>query len=134
MILHIDKNMTLGEVQTAFSQLFPFLKIGFFLDRNKDNSLSADEQIHNPKMTVASIRDVDFDGDLQIEATMTAKQLESAFWNTYGLEVQLFRRSGSTWLVTKNTDDWTLIQHNEKAREMNTPVENPETPDFREQE
>ena len=134
MILHIDKNMTLGEVQTAFSQLFPFLKIGFFLDRNKDNSLSADEMIHNPKMTVASIRDVDFDGDLQIEATMTAKQLESAFWNTYGLEVQLFRRSGNTWLVTKNTDDWTLIQHNEKAREMNTPVENPETPDFREQE
>jgi hypothetical protein len=134
MVLHIDKNMTLGDVQAAFSHLFPFLKIGFFLDRNKDNSLSADEQIHNPKMTVASIRDIDFDGDLQIEATMTAKQLESAFWNTFGLDVQLFRRSGNTWLVTQNTDDWTLIQHNEKAREMNTPVENPETPDYTEQE
>ncbi len=134
MVLQIDKNMTLGEVQTAFNQLFPFLKIGFFLDRNKDNALTANEQIHNPKMTIASIRDMDYDGDMQIEATMTAKQLESTFLNIFGLDVQLFRRSGNGWLVTQNTDDWSLIQHNEKAQEMSIPVENPETPDYTDHE
>jgi len=134
MNLHIEKHMTLAEVQAAFNHSFPFLKIGFFIDKNHDNTLTADEQIHNLKMTIGSIREIEYDGDLKIEATMTAKEVETAFWDTFGLDIQVFRKSGNAWLVTTSTDSRTLLEQNEIAREMNSPAENPELPDYQEHE
>ncbi len=134
MLLHIEKNMSLAEVQAAFSLSFPFLKIGFFIDSNKDNTLTADEQIKNLKMTIGSIREIDSDGDLRIEGAMTPKQVEYAFKNSFGLDIQIFRKSGNTWLVTTSTDDRSLNEQNEIAREMSSPAESPELPDYQDHE
>jgi hypothetical protein len=134
MILHIEKMMTLEHVQQAFSRHYPHLKIVYFIDRNKDNHLNSLERIQNLKMTIGSIREVSYDGFIQIEPTMTVLQVEMAFWKSFGLNVQIFRKSGNNWLMTHASDLWTLEEQNMKAEEMDMIIEKLEIPDYKEQE
>jgi hypothetical protein len=132
MKLNISDESTLGQIQDEFNAQFPFLKLGFFIDLNKDSILSADEQVKNRHLTIGSIRDLTNTGDLSITSQTTVSELEKAFSVTFGLEVQVFRKSGTTWLVTTKTDDWTIAEHNKRAQEMANPVEAPEPTDYQE--
>jgi hypothetical protein len=132
MKLTISKQSTLGQIQDEFNDQFPFLKLGFFIDQNNDSILSADEQVKNRTMTIGSIRDIDQDGELIITSETKVSILEDAFSSMFGLDVQVFRKSGNTWLVTTKTDDWTIAEHNKRAKEMANPVEAPEPTDYQE--
>jgi len=134
MILHVEKMMTLEHVQETFSRHYPHLKLVYFIDRNKDNRLHADERIQNLKMSIGSIREITYDGYMQIEPEMSVRQVEQAFWNTFGLEVQIFRKSGNKWLMTNSSDLWTLKEQNSKAEEMDLEIEKSEAPDYKEQD
>ena len=106
----------------------------FFIDRNKNNQLNADERIQNLKMTIGSIREIAYDGYIQIEPSMTVLQVEKAFWDSFGLEVQIFRKSGRNWLMTHSSDLWTLEEQDKKAEEMDMEIEQSEAPDYKEQD
>ncbi len=134
MILHIEKLMTLEQVQQAFSRHYPNLKLVYFIDRNKDNHLRADERIQNLKMSIGSIREVAYDGYIQIEPSMTVIQVEKAFWDSFGLNVQIFRKSGRNWLMTHSSDLWTLEEQDKKAEEMDMEIEQSDISDYKEQE
>ena len=134
MILHIEKLMTLEQVQQAFSRHYPNLKLVYFIDRNKDNHLRADERIQNLKMSIGSIREVAYDGYIQIEPSMTVIQVEKAFWDSFGLNVQIFRKSGRNWLMTHSSDLWTLEEQDKKAEEMDMEIEPSDISDYKEQE
>jgi hypothetical protein len=134
MILHIEKLMTLEQVQDAFSRHYPHLKLVYFIDRNKDNHLNSSERIQNLKMTIGSIREVAYDGYIQIEPNMTVMQVEKAFWDSFGLNVQIFRKSGRNWLMTHSSDLWTLEEQDKKAEEMDMEIEQSDIPDYKEQE
>lgn len=134
MILHIEKMMSLEHVQQTFSRHYPHLKIVFFIDRNKDNHLKADERIQNLKMSIGSIREVAYDGYIQIESSMTVIQVENAFWDSFGLNVQIFRKSGRNWLMTHSSDLWTLEEQDKKAEEMDMEIEQSDISDYKEQE
>jgi hypothetical protein len=71
---------------------------------------------------------------MQIEPEMSVRQVEQAFWNTFGLEVQIFRKSGNKWLMTNSSDLWTLKEQNSKAEEMDLEIEKSEGPDYKEQD
>ena len=49
---------------------------------------------------------------------LTVETLESMFEDEFGLHVQVFRKSGETWLQTSVTDHWTLEKHMKIAQEM----------------
>ena len=57
-------------------------------------------------------------GTININGLMKVAELESAFFVTFGLAVQVFRKSGKVWLQTTATDDWTLEEQNLKATEI----------------
>ena len=126
--------MTLEQVQQAFSRHYPNLKLVYFIDRNKDNHLRADERIQNLKMSIGSIREVAYDGYIQIEPSMTVIQVEKAFWDSFGLNVQIFRKSGRNWLMTHSSDLWTLEEQDKKAEEMDMEIEPSDISDYKEQE
>jgi hypothetical protein len=134
MILHIEKMMTLEHVQQAFSRHYPHLKLVYFIDRNKDNQLNSKERIQNLKMTIGSIREVSYDGFIQIDPNMTVLQVEMTFWKSFGLNVQIFRKSGNNWLMTNGSDLWTLEEQDKKAEEMDMEIEQPDISDYKEQE
>jgi hypothetical protein len=46
---------------------------------------------------------------------MTVAELERLFVENFGLNAQVFRRSGTLWLQTSATDNWTLAEQNRKG-------------------
>lgn len=56
---------------------------------------------------------------VEILANMTVNELEQLFKTKFGLNIQIFRKSGNSWLETTVTDNWTLEKQNEEGEELN---------------
>ena len=65
---------------------------------------------------------------------MKVSELEKAFSDIFGLNVQVFRKSNNMWLQTTITDKWSLEKQNQNGKEMNVPENlSPESDDYNEQ-
>ncbi len=72
----------------------------------------------NNERAIGDVRKNNLSGTININGVMKVAELESAFSKTFGLAVQVFRKSGNVWLQTTATDEWTLAAQNQKAMEM----------------
>jgi hypothetical protein len=122
MILSINASTTVADVQSAFSQAFPYLKIEFFT-RTHDVGESTwskymvfNRQEHFGKLISFKGNDVPF----EFNSAMTVAAFEQHFQKHFGLGVQVFRKSMGSWLITSTTDNWTLAEQNEKGYESAT--------------
>jgi hypothetical protein len=119
MKLRIAPNRLISDVQKDFNDEFPFLKIEFFQKRMQQPAFTFQEMVpHNRR--VAEGQTAVTDGDIEISATMTVKELEKIFKDQFSLAVQVFRRSGNLWLETTMTDGWTLGLQNQHGKEIST--------------
>ena len=55
-------------------------------------------------------------GVIPIQPDLVVWELERIFEAEYGLHVQVFRKSGRTWLETSISDDLTLAEQQAKAK------------------
>lgn len=135
MILNIKGNMSLSSLQKTFGQEFPYIKLEFFSQpHGKGKPTSAKLMLAGTK-TLAEIKSFKGDGKIEINQNMTVDALEHEFENTFGLYVQVFRKSGRIWLETTATDEWTLLQQNQEGKELSEGNrEEGEIPDYHEQE
>lgn len=69
---------------------------------------------------------------MHIDFDIYLKLVEQVFWNTFGLDVQIFRKSGDNWLTANSSDLWTLKEHNSKAVYMEFEIEKMKIPDYKE--
>jgi hypothetical protein len=113
MILQITKNKTLNETQDEFNKAYPFLRIEFY--RNTEPGFARKHLINSMPMIAAGLKK---NGELEITDLMTGGELENSFFEEFGLNIQLSRRSGTLWLETTMTDHWTLKQQNDHGREL----------------
>ena len=117
MKIHLLKNNTIGEIQEVFSEKFPYLKLVFFTKPHKAYKGSpAKFLISDRNITLGSLEKKPHSGDLYIEPEMPTWQVERLFEEEFGLHVQVFRKSGNTWLETSVTDDLTLEEQNVKGK------------------
>lgn len=118
MIITDDKKI--GEIQSEFNAKFKNLKIEFYTLQHKSGEGSLDKlKIENDK-TIGDIRTIHTSGQLSINGHQKVSTLENNFLTDYGLNAQVFRKSGSLWLQTTSTDDWTLAEQNNRG-EVSTP-------------
>jgi hypothetical protein len=119
-ILQLLKTRTVGDVQEDFSRQYPYLRIDFFRElKGKLGSSLRQKLNRTAKLTSAGkLRE----GDVEIYDAMTVGQLEKAFREYFGINIQVSRKSGPVWLETTVTDKWTLKQQNEHGRELSVPV------------
>ncbi len=118
--LHISPSKHIYELQQEFSKTYPFLRLDFYLNRPVESG--------RPLLTKKLIKDsfllkdagLKKEGDLDISGTITVAALEKIIAEKYEMTAQVVRRSGSIWLETTMTDDWTLQQQNEHGREITT--------------
>ncbi len=114
----ISNDKTLREIQLDFQAHFPFLKIEFY-----DASHTAGEgsppfqQVGDYSKQLGEVRKTHQKGNLNIDGDLKVSSLEHGFYKQYGLNVQVFRRSGTAWIQTITTDHWTLSQQNTKAKQ-----------------
>lgn len=117
MVLHISQSRTLKETQDEFNSAYSFLRIEFY--RNSDPGFARRHLNNSMLLKAAGLK---HNGDIEISDLMTVGQLEDIFSQQFGLQVQVSRRSGTLWLETTMTDNWTLKQQNDHGRELSEPT------------
>lgn len=117
MKLSISPDRTIGQLQEEFVALFPNLKLVFFSKPHAAyKGSNAKFLIAEPETLLSAIsHKIPAHAELLLDPEMPVWQVERLFELEYGLHLQVFRRSGNTWLETSVTDDLTLEQQEAKA-------------------
>jgi uncharacterized protein YdhG (YjbR/CyaY superfamily) len=119
MDITITDDHTIAEVQSTFAEKFPFLKLVFFQTPAEDsNHYPEKNMIKDVNKTLREVRHRHTSGHVSINGHLKAETLEDLFRELYGLNVQVFRKSGNAWLKTTTTDDRTLAELNRLGEEM----------------
>ena len=124
MKMTINDQRKIFAIQEEFSDLFPYLKIEFFSKPHTASGESPKKLIKHNSKTIGECRTSHNSCNMTITPGMTVTDLEQRFQDVYGLSVQVFRKSGKSWLETTVTDNWTLDQQNKQGEELSKPFNN----------
>lgn len=136
MTLQLSPDRTMGEVQADFAAAFPSLKLAFFSKPHHAFKGSAAKFLVQEKDAPLSDLSPNMKtGYLNLEPNLTVWQVEKLLEDEFALHVQVFRKSGRTWLETSRTDGLTLEQQLDKAAASeNIQQEFVDPMDYREQD
>jgi len=104
--INIEKGTKIGDLQKAFSSAFPFLKMEPAPEFARMGTYTRIADI----LTQSSIPFV-----LQIDGKSTIAELETDLLNRLQIPFHVMRQSGSMWISTTFTKDWTLEHQNKEA-------------------
>lgn len=117
----IFNTMTLQELQAKFNDHFPYLKLEFFAEKHKAGEGSDKNQMipseWDATVKLSDIQPPDEVQNWEVTGEMTAAQLERDLEMEFGLNAQVFRKSGNTWLETTTSDNETLADLNARSEE-----------------
>jgi hypothetical protein len=124
MTIQVTTDRLIEDIQKDFSYVFPYLKIEFFrkgtrYKQNKQRTISL--PVHQ---TIGSVFKNNRRGTILVTSSMTVRELEKNCDEQFGITVQLYRRSGTLWLETSMTDNWTMQQQNDRGSEISSLIEN----------
>jgi hypothetical protein len=112
----VDSSLTIDNINFQFTALYKYLRLGFFKESHSKGKSSLKNKILIGETKLSHLQHKVFSGDLEFDDTTTVWELENLFEKTFGLHVQIFRKSGNIWLETTATDNWTLKQQNETGQ------------------
>jgi len=115
--LHINDNKQLKEIKVEFNTHFPHLKIEFFSEEHHQGEGSKRKAMYDEELLLKDIRKIHTEGELSIDGHQKTSTFEAHFLEHFGVNVQVFRKSGRIWLQTILTDDWTLSAQEHKGEE-----------------
>jgi hypothetical protein len=115
MKITINDKRKVFAIQEEFNTLFPYLTLEFFSKPHTAFGASSKKIINKSSKYIHECRTIHNTGEITITPLMTVNELEQNFANTYGLTIQVFRKSGKSWLETTVTDNWTLEEQNSQG-------------------
>lgn len=127
MQLNIHNHITLEEIQKEFSKHFPNLQLRFFLLLHPDGTTLPNEQIP-AESKLEEVRKIHGLGAISLDPQQTVAKLEGDFRLHFGVNAQVFRRAGKSWLETSTTDSWTLEKQNTYGAESMLSVNDSDQP------
>ena len=116
--LVIKDNQTLKSIKSEFNSHFPHLKIEFFSIKHDKDEASPRTAIYDEKLLLKEIVQNRIEGELSIDGHQKTATFEQNFSDTFGVNIQVYRKSGHLWLQTITTDGWTLAEQERKGLEM----------------
>ena len=116
--LKIDDSKQLKEIKLAFNKHFPHLKLEFFSEEHHQGEGSERKAMYDDTLLLKDIRKNHTEGELSIDGHQKTCTFEENFFNHFGVNAQVFRKSGKIWLQTITTDEWTLSQQEHKGEEF----------------
>lgn len=117
-IIDISKITIISDTQKRFQEAYPYLNLQFYkkpIGKAQPSNVKRFFPVNQPFGKVTALKK---EGEITIVNTMTISELVEAFKNTYGLYVQVLRKSANLWLEITLTKDWTLEQQNNHGREI----------------
>ena len=130
LVIKIAPNKGLNEIKAEFINTFPFLKLEFFKTGHEINEATSMKELIKNDVKVKDVPHFKKDGYLEIIPSMTVSDLEMLFKSQFGLNVQVFRKSGTVWLETSTTDYLTLEALNTLGLEKSQPIEKTDITDI----
>lgn len=121
MKITISDNRKINNIQREFNDSFPYLKLEFFSKPHKPGGGSSKKIMKDNSNTLSECRTIHRSGTITIFPKMTVAELEQNFRDIYGLNIQVFRKSGKVWLETTVTDGWTLEEQNRQGESLSSP-------------
>lgn len=115
MVLRIDKNTRLVEIQTSFTGEFPYLKLEFYTQPHGPNQNTIKKNMRGSGELALTSDKRDLMTEIVFDDNWKVFEVEGIFSEKAGLFAQVFRKSGSVWIETSLTDDWTLGQQNKEG-------------------
>jgi hypothetical protein len=119
----INDNKTLKELKEEFKTKFPHLSIQFYNTSHNPNEGNIRQNILDENLKVGDVRTLHIEGEMSIDGHLKTSAFEQMFKNTFGVNVQVFRKAGDIWLQTTITDHWTLAEQERAAQEYEKKVE-----------
>ncbi|MEQ8423917.1 MAG: hypothetical protein RIA63_04350 [Cyclobacteriaceae bacterium] len=114
----IDDGALAGDVQKKFNSIFPYLKIEFLKASTRHSGL------HTSRTTylLSANEPIGTGGkDISIAPYTTVAQLKKMLLDALNLHTMIYRKSGSMWIETSLTEDWSLERQNNEAEQMGDP-------------
>ncbi len=111
----ITDDKKLIDIQREFSEKFSHLRIAFYSGKHETGQGSPVRDRLNGALTIGQARTVQVDGDFLISEDLSVAAFEQNFYKQFGLNVQVFRKSGNLWMQTTSTDHWTLAEQDRKG-------------------
>lgn len=117
MHILITKETILREIQEAFSNYFPYLKIEFYRSPHKIYKGSPEYDKLDLSFRVGDLNQKLFKGQLQILPGYKVSDVEKEFQDRFGISVQIFKKQKDEWEQSAGSDDFTLQQLSEFGRD-----------------
>jgi len=121
MEITIIGSSLVSDVQQTFSEAYPFLRVEFFKKRHTQGKMFLKEDKIPPYVKIGDLSKNLKPGKIDISDSRTVTEFEQQCREMTGLEVQVLRRSGSSWIQTSLTDDWSLERQNREGELLNNP-------------
>ena len=122
MELRIEKETLISDAQREFNTFYPYLRIEFFENLHPENKKPAKAKKIDPNKSICWLTKLSGSGRIDIDRKRTVAEVENDFAQTFGLSVQVFRKSANLWIETSLTDNWTLDKQNKEGESFNVHV------------
>jgi len=125
MKLHIKPTLQISDIQQEFNSFYPYLKLEFYQKQSTGKPGLSVSSIMPHNRRIGDCQTAVTDGVLEVNNEMKVSDLEKKLKDSFHLNAQVFRRSGTIWLQTTITDDWTLDKQNKHGMEISRPARTP---------
>ena len=122
MKIAINDHRKIFAIEEEFNTFFQKLKIEFLSKPHEPGGAAGKKPLVHASKTLGECRTIHNKGEITISAGMTVAELEQRFEDVYGLSIQIFRKSGKTWLPTSLTKAWTLEKQNREGEFLGNPL------------
>lgn len=116
MRIELKNDITINDVQNHFESNFPYLKLMFFKKPHEEHEGSFKKDLLTTNSKIISVKEGN--GKITFDENISVIELEELFREHFGLNVQVFRKSGKSWIETTVTDNWSLKKQNDQGKEL----------------
>jgi hypothetical protein len=113
--VNINNLKTIQSIQDEFHEKFPHLNIKFYKEAYAPGEYSPLLIKWKASRTIGEIKKMQQSKNLSISQDQKTEDLKTNLKEQYGLNAQVFYKSGDIWLQTMKKNDWTLKQQNGRA-------------------
>ena len=121
MLLKIYDHEKIDEIQDKFNECFPYLKLEFYTQPHKWHEVSGTEHLIASGTYIEDIRKNHPSGIISIKSWDKTGYVEQEFKRMFGLNVQIFRLHKDRWIQTSDSDDLTLREQSDLAKNSQEP-------------
>lgn len=122
MFLHVIEDDLLTNIDSAFREQYPYLKLAFYKNPHAVGAASKPSEKLLPSMPMEEATIFHTSASIDISPERTVAEVEAEFLHKLGLCIQVARLSGNVYITTTETDHWTLQDQNDHDREHSEPL------------